>query len=74
MLPCACLCQVSEGSGKALVIAVGENSEWGKTMALMEEAGDDETPLQAKLGVVASTVGKFGFSVALAVFIAMMIT
>ena len=39
--------QVSEGSGRALVIAVGLNSEWGKTMTLMEDAGDDPTPLQA---------------------------
>ena len=40
--------QVSEGSGRALVIAVGLNSEWGKTMTLMEDAGDDPTPLQAR--------------------------
>ena len=38
--------QVSEGSGRLLVVAVGESSEWGKTMALMQDAGDDTTPLQ----------------------------
>ena len=52
---CACTCfntlpwpapQVSEGSGRLLVVAVGESSEWGKTMALMQDAGDDATPLQ----------------------------
>ena len=43
--------QVSEGSGKLLVVAVGENSEWGKTMALVGEAGDDETPLQVRPSV-----------------------
>ena len=37
---------VNEGSGHMLVAAVGVNSEWGKTMALVAEAGDDETPLQ----------------------------
>ena len=47
-LPDAPSFQVSEGSGRALVIAVGLNSEWGKTMTLMEDAGDDPTPLQAR--------------------------
>ena len=65
--------QVSEGSGKALVIAVGLNSEWGKTMTLMESAGDDQTPLQAKLEVVAAAIGKIGFGVAIACFTAMLI-
>ncbi|GLC43787.1 hypothetical protein PLESTB_000907900 [Pleodorina starrii] len=65
--------QVTEGSGKLLVVAVGENSEWGKTMALVGEAGDDETPLQVKLTWVASTVGKVGFGVAICCFAALLI-
>ena len=65
--------QVSEGSGKALVVAVGLNSEWGKTMTLMETAGEDQTPLQEKLEVVAAAIGKIGFGVAIACFIAMLI-
>ncbi len=64
---------MSEGSGKLIVVAVGENSEWGKTMALVGEAGDDETPLQIKLTWVASTVGKIGFAVAICCFIALLI-
>ena len=39
----------------------------------MEEAGDDETPLQKKLEVVAMLIGKVGFVVAIAVFLALMI-
>ena len=54
-------------------MAVGENSEWGKTMALVGEAGDDETPLQVKLTWVASTVGKIGFGVAICCFAALLI-
>lgn len=65
--------QVSEGSGKILVTAVGLSSEWGKTMMLVGEAGDDETPLQIKLGVVAGIVGKVGLFVAAACFIALLI-
>ncbi|KAG2500891.1 hypothetical protein HYH03_001650 [Edaphochlamys debaryana] len=65
--------QVTEGSGKLLIVAVGESSEWGKTMALVGEAGDDETPLQIKLTWVASTVGKIGFAVAICCFLALLI-
>jgi hypothetical protein len=43
-----------------LVTAVGEQSEWGRTMALvMGEAGD--TPLQENLAVLATAIGKIGF-------------
>ncbi|EFJ44186.1 calcium-transporting ATPase [Volvox carteri f. nagariensis] len=65
--------QVTEGSGHVLVIAVGPNSTWGKTMALVTEAGDDETPLQEKLGVLATAIGKIGFLVAVCCFIAQLI-
>ena len=65
--------QVSEGSGKLLVTAVGESSEWGKTIALVTSSGDEQTPLQEKLGHVAATVGKIGGSVAATCFIALLI-
>jgi len=59
--------QVTEGTGKVLVIAVGQNSEWGRTLALV--AGDsDETPLQEKLGELAAAVGKLGLVVAVLSF------
>lgn len=60
--------QVSEGSGKFVVTAVGERSEWGKTMAMI--VGDsEETPLQEKLGELAILIGKIGTVVAAACFI-----
>ncbi|KAG2490086.1 hypothetical protein HYH03_011392 [Edaphochlamys debaryana] len=65
--------QVTEGSGHVLVVAVGVNSTWGKTMALVSEAGDDETPLQAKLTVLAAAIGYCGFAVAVCCFIAQLI-
>jgi Ca2+-transporting ATPase len=49
---------VNEGSGHMLVLAVGPHSEWGKTMTLVSEAGDDETPLQEQLTDVAAKVSK----------------
>jgi P-type Ca2+ transporter type 2C len=64
---------VNEGSGRVLVTAVGPDSEWGKIMATVNEAGSDETPLQEKLGTLAGTIGKVGFVVAVACFLALFI-
>ena len=64
--------QVSEGSGRALVLAVGPNSEWGKTITLVtRESGP--TPLQEKLGVLASAIGKIGLFVAIICFLVLLI-
>lgn len=68
----AAAAQVTEGSGRMLVLAVGEDSEWGRTMALVVgEAGD--TPLQEKLGWLATAIGKLGFIVAVICFVVLMI-
>ena len=73
--PCSappCAPQVTEGSGKMLVVAVGEHSEWGRTMALVVgEVG--ETPLQEKLGWLATAIGKLGFIVAVICFFVLLI-
>ena len=59
--------QVTEGSGRALVVAVGEDSEWGRTMAMvMGEAGN--TPLQDALTTLASAIGKVGLCVGVLCF------
>ncbi|KAI8473287.1 MAG: plasma membrane calcium ATPase [Monoraphidium minutum] len=62
--------------GRLLVVAVGEQSEWGKTMALVGEAGGEDTPLQEKLGDMAAGIGKarVGLGVAVASFVALVIT
>ncbi|PNH10921.1 putative calcium-transporting ATPase 4, plasma membrane-type, partial [Tetrabaena socialis] len=64
---------VNEGSGHMLVVAVGINSEWGKTLALVAEAGDDKTPLQEQLTDVATKVSKMGVLVAVVCFLALLI-
>lgn len=71
--PLLCGLQVSEGSGKILVLAVGDNSEWGKTISLVTHSGDEQTPLQEKLAHVAATVGKIGATVAATCFIALLV-
>lgn len=65
--------QISEGSGRILVVATGTQSEWGKTMALVGGAGSEDTPLQEKLADLAAAIGKIGFGVAVACFIALLI-
>lgn len=44
---------VTRGSGEALVVATGMDSELGRISALLEEARDEETPLEKRLGVLA---------------------
>jgi len=65
--------QVTEGSGKVVVVAVGPHSEWGKILAMVTEEEDQQTPLQEKLEIVATAIGKVGLFVAVACFIAMLI-
>lgn len=64
--------QVTDGSGRILVIAVGEKSEWGQTLALVT-GETDETPLQVKLGGLAVAIGKLGFFVGIASFIVLVV-
>ncbi|GFR48829.1 hypothetical protein Agub_g10782 [Astrephomene gubernaculifera] len=64
---------VNEGSGYMLVLAVGVNSQWGKTLMLVSEAGDDQTPLQEQLTDVAAKVSKMGVLVAVVCFLALLI-
>lgn len=64
--------QITEGSSKMLVTAVGPDSEWGKTMALVQGEAD-ETPLQMSLGTLAAAIGKVGLAVGGICFIVLMI-
>ena len=54
---------VAEGTGKALVVAVGANTMGGKINELLakDDDGDDMTPLQAKLKIIADDIAIFGF-------------
>ena len=49
------------GSGRMLVGSVGERTEWGRTLLRMQEAGNEETPLQGQLNEMVLAIGKFGF-------------
>ena len=67
-----CSSQVTEGSGTMLVTAVGEHSEWGKTMALVRTEAAD-TPLQGSLAWLAAAIGKLGLTVGVLCFVVLMI-
>ena len=69
--PCPFLLQgslVEEGSGKAVVLAVGDNTNQGHA-GLAMNIEEDQTPLQNKLDTIANQIGKLGFAVAILVFI-----
>ena len=64
--------KIMEGTGSMLVLAVGKQSQYGK-LKLKIQAGDDETPLQQKLSILASQVGKVGVTASALTFAVMMI-
>ncbi|KAI7861506.1 PMCA-type calcium-translocating P-type ATPase [Spinellus fusiger] len=65
--------KVLEGVGRAVVIAVGENSYFGKTMMSMRGAESEGTPLQMKLDTLAEQIAKLGFAAALVMLFALVI-
>ncbi|ORY75416.1 hypothetical protein BCR37DRAFT_384043 [Protomyces lactucae-debilis] len=60
--------KVSEGVGTFLVTSVGIHSFNGKTMMALQTETED-TPLQQKLNVVATTIAKLGGAAALLLFV-----
>jgi magnesium-transporting ATPase (P-type) len=59
--------KVMEGSGRMLVVAVGERSQQGIVTRLIRERSDEsvdseQTPLQGKLAKLAEQIGYFGFA------------
>lgn len=60
-----------EGTGCMLVLAVGKHSQYGK-LKIQIQTGEDETPLQQKLSILATQVGKVGVSASILTFFVMM--
>ncbi|KAG2196901.1 hypothetical protein INT47_005125 [Mucor saturninus] len=65
--------KVLEGVGRAVVIAVGENSFFGRTMMSMRSGEAEGTPLQMKLDTLAEQIAKLGFAAAITMLIALVI-
>ncbi|KAI8991117.1 PMCA-type calcium-translocating P-type ATPase [Mycotypha africana] len=65
--------KVLEGVGKMVVLAVGENSFFGKTMMSMRGEEAEGTPLQMKLDTLAEQIAKLGFAAAIIMLFALVI-
>ena len=63
-----------DGSGKGIVIAVGEHSQKGIIRRTVDNAAEDsQTPLEAKLERIAGLIGYFGIGAGIVTLIALMI-
>ena len=62
-----------EGSFKMVVLAVGSNSVFGRMRAMIESEGDDNTPLQIKLAVLAKQLSIIGATVAVVTVVVMIV-
>ncbi|KAI9230922.1 MAG: PMCA-type calcium-translocating P-type ATPase [Piptocephalis tieghemiana] len=64
--------RVLEGVGQCMIIAVGKNSIHGRTMLSLQD-DPEETPLQAKLNVLAEKIAKLGSAAALLMLLVLLI-
>ena len=63
-----------EGSGKGIVIAVGEHSQKGIIRRTVDNAQENsQTPLEAKLERIAQLIGYFGIGAGIVTLVALMI-
>ena len=63
-----------EGSGKGIVIAVGEHSQKGIIRSTVDNAQENsQTPLEAKLERIAELIGYFGIGAGIVTLVALMI-
>ncbi|KAM1316711.1 hypothetical protein PS2_019834 [Malus domestica] len=66
--------KVADGYARMLVTSVGMNTTWGEMMSQISRDNGEETPLQARLNKLTSSIGKVGLVVALLVLIVLMVT
>ncbi|MEM2642368.1 MAG: cation-translocating P-type ATPase, partial [Thermoproteota archaeon] len=57
------------GRGKAVVVATGMNTEFGKIAKMVQEAEEEETPLQRKLNRFASKIARVVIAVCIIIFL-----
>lgn len=61
------------GDGKMVAIVVGKKSCVGRIKEKLKDDGDNQTPLQLKLTVIAEDIGYFGLYSSIAIFVVLMI-
>nr|DAD19801.1 TPA_asm: hypothetical protein HUJ06_021264 [Nelumbo nucifera] len=66
--------KVTDGFARMLVTSVGMNTTtWGEMMSSITQDSDEQTPLQARLNMLTSYIGKVGLAIALLVLVVMLI-
>ncbi|XWS42502.1 hypothetical protein CRYUN_Cryun16bG0019500 [Craigia yunnanensis] len=65
--------KVTDGYGYMLVTSVGMKTAWGEMMCSIRRDLNEETPLQARLSKLTSSIGKIGLSVAVLVLLVLLI-
>lgn len=64
--------KVADGYARMLVISVGMNTAWGEMMSSITHDSNEQTPLQARLDKLTSSIGKVGLAVAFLVLVVML--
>ncbi|PIN11028.1 Calcium transporting ATPase [Handroanthus impetiginosus] len=65
--------KVADGYDKMLVTSVGMNTFWGAMMSSISRDSDEQTPLQAHLSRLTSSIGKVGLVVAFLVLVVLLV-
>ncbi|ONI26414.1 hypothetical protein PRUPE_1G023200 [Prunus persica] len=65
--------KVADGYARMLVTSVGMNTTWGEMMSQISRDTNEQTPLQARLNMLTSSIGKVGLVVAFLVFIVLLV-
>ncbi|CBI26322.3 unnamed protein product, partial [Vitis vinifera] len=54
--------KIADGYGRMLVTSVGMNTTWGEMMSTISRETNEQTPLQARLNKLTSSIGKVGLA------------
>jgi Ca2+-transporting ATPase len=65
--------KVVDGYARMLVTSVGMNTTWGEMMSSISRDTNEQTPLQARLNKLTSSIGKVGLLVAFLVLIVLLV-
>ncbi|GMP93825.1 hypothetical protein CsSME_00043507 [Camellia sinensis var. sinensis] len=64
--------KVADGYARMVVTSVGMNTAWGNMMSSISRDSNNQTPLQAGLNKLTSTIGKVGLAVAFLVLVVLL--
>ena len=65
--------KVADGYAQMLVTSVGMNTTWGEMMSTISRDTNEQTPLQARLNKLTSSIGKAGLAVAFLVLVVLLV-